>query len=122
MRRQNIYYRPCKCGCGEKFETTKNTKVYADGHQKINNNMVQNENRRKSNILNKPLKKTYQIYDKLLGIKSSVRFSKEYLRGKGADLSFNTKTVQIGEKNINCIFDILLYNDDKYLILKRIKK
>lgn len=122
MGQQKIYYRPCKCGCGERIETTKNNKVYADGHQVENNNLVQNEKRRKSNILNKPLNKTYQIYDKLLGIKLSVRFSKEYLRGKGADLSFNTKIVQIEKKMINCIFDILLINDDKYLTLKRIKK
>jgi hypothetical protein len=122
MRRQNIYYRPCKCGCGERIETTKNIKVYADGHQVENNNLVQNEKRRKSNILNKPLNKTYQIYDKLLGIKSSVRFSKEYLRGKGADLSFNTKTVWIEGKYINSIFDILLISENDYLTLKRMKK
>lgn len=122
MIQKTIHKRICKCGCGEKIETTKNNKVYADGHQVENNNLVQNEKRRKSNILNKPLNKTYQIYDKLLGIKLSVRFSKEYLRGKGADLSFNTKTVQIEKKMINCIFDILLINDDKYLTLKRIKK
>jgi hypothetical protein len=51
-----------------------------------------------------------------------VRFSKEYLRGKGANLSFNTKTVHIEGKYLNGIFDILLFNDNDYLTLKRIKK
>jgi hypothetical protein len=122
MRRQNIYDRPCKCGCGERIETSKNNKLYADGHQIKNNNLVQNEKRHKLNVLNKPLMKTYQIYDKLLGIKSLKSFSKEFLRGKGANLAFNTKTVLIEGKNINCIFDILLISENDYFTLKRIKK
>jgi hypothetical protein len=116
------FNRKCKY-CTKPFETNSSIKDYCcPEHQRKANNNKQNEKRHKLNILNKPLMETYKIYDKLLGIKSLVRFSKEYLRGKGADLSFYTKTVHIEGKYLNGIFDILLFNDNDYLTLKRIKK
>jgi hypothetical protein len=121
MRRQNIYDRPCKCGCGEIIETTKNNKLYADGHQIKNNNLVQNEKRKQMAVVITPLMRTYWIFNKLLGKKDSCKVHIEFLRGKNADLTICSGLESVDGENVPVIKDIAIIVKFNRVILKRIK-
>jgi hypothetical protein len=121
MIQKTIHKRICKCGCGDKIETTKNTKVYADGHQKINNNMVQNEKRKRMAVVTSPMMRTYWIFNKLLGKKDSCREHIEFLRGKNADLTICSGLESVDGEKVPVIKDIAIIVKFNRVILKRIK-
>jgi hypothetical protein len=121
MIQKTIHKRICKCGCGDKIETTKNTKVYADGHQKINNNMVQNEKRKRMAVVTSPMMRTYWIYNKLLGKKDTCKVHIEFLRGKNADLTICSGLETVDGEEVPVIKDIAITIKFKMVTLKRIK-
>jgi len=121
MIQKTIHKRICKCGCGKKIETTKNNKVYADGHQKINNNMVQNEKRKRLAVVVSPMMRTYWIYNKLLGKKDSCKVHIEFLRGKNADLTICSGLETVDGENVPVIKDIAISVKLKMVTLIRIK-
>jgi hypothetical protein len=82
------YQRVCPC-CDKRFETTSSIKYYLNStHQKKANNITQNKKREQFQKINKPMNDTYNIYMKLLGKQKEVEKSKEFLRGRGANLEF----------------------------------
>ena len=122
MIQQTIHKRICKCGCGEKFETTKINKRYIEGHQRKHNNMVQNEKRKRLAVVVSPMIKTYWIYNTLLGNKESVTISKEFLRGRNAIISISSHLDKIDDEKVPFIKDIAIIADGNNIILKRKKK
>jgi uncharacterized protein YnzC (UPF0291/DUF896 family) len=84
------YQRVCPC-CDKRFETTSSIKYYLNSaHQKKANDITQNEKRKQFQKMNKPMNDTYNIYMKLLGKQKEVEKSKEFLRGRGANLEFSS--------------------------------
>ena len=116
---QKRHKRHCKC-CGEPFETNRSDKYYLNpNHQKRNNNWKQEQKRKKRNNMTKASIKTYEIYNDLLKDKSEIRMSKEFLRGRGADLALFTHADLIERQEAQFLFDIAVIDDGNYLILKR---
>ena len=118
---KKVYERYCRC-CGEFFRTTKSNKIYLNRkHQVEHNNEKQQDYTRKKAKVDKITKQTYRIYDNLLQNKDFIVFSKEYLRGKGANLSVCSFVGQQEGKPINVIYDIAIIDDGMNFKLKRIK-
>ena len=116
---EKLYKRKCKC-CGEPFETNRSDKYYLNpGHQKRNNYWKQERRRKKRNNMTKASIKTYEIYNDLLKDNSEIRISKEFLRGRGADLALFTHVDFFERQQVHFLFDIAVINDENYLILKR---
>lgn len=114
----------CKCGCGEIFKTRSSIKKYVDySHQKDNNNIVQNAKYRALNKLEAKHRKTLKIYQKLMGKRSSIHRSREFLKGAGADLGLLTHFTPYDGKQEPTLHDIMIINDPKdanYLYLQKI--
>lgn len=114
-----LHIKKCKC-CGEEFETNRIDQFFLNRlHQIAYNNRKQSERRRKLGIINKDISSTYNIYLKLLGTKSQVKKSKEFLRGRGANLAVFTHTDEIDGDYIQCLYDIAVFDRTEYLILKK---
>jgi hypothetical protein len=116
---KKIFRRQCPC-CSEPFETNRSDKFYLNPqHQKRNNNCRQEKKRKKRNNMTKASIKTYEIYNDLLKDKSEFRKSKEFLRGRGANLALYTHAELLERKEVQFLFDIAVIDDGNYLILKR---
>ncbi|MEN9700879.1 MAG: hypothetical protein RIR55_182 [Bacteroidota bacterium] len=118
MKKQ--YLKKCKC-CGEPFQTTKGNKVYKTGHQKTNNNDLQNERRKAWQILSKPIAKTYEVYNELLGELSFVTVSYDYLKGRSVETFWMTHLQKFGRLNEPHIHDIMILHFEHFIMLKRRK-
>jgi hypothetical protein len=113
-----IYLKKCKC-CGEEFETNRVDQFFLNRlHQVSYNNDKQSLLRKRLNKINKPIMKTLRIYKELLGLKSKIRISKDFLRGKGANLAVFTHVATRDNEIINYLFDVAIINDGEFIILK----
>jgi hypothetical protein len=117
---KKIIRKKCKC-CGEEFFTTKDNKLYITGHQKANNNNIQNARRKRLHKLNSPLTKAYEVFDQLLGSKISVEVTKEFLKGRNIKPGWMTNLdIYKGEMAI-FLHDIIIFDNPDHLTLKRSK-
>ena len=114
----------CKCGCGETFQTSKTNKEFVNlKHQKDHNNLVQNEKYRSLNEMESRHRKTHGIYKKLMGKKSEMRLSREFLRGAGAELGLMSNYLPFEGTNYPVLHDVMIIHDKddkKYVTLKKI--
>jgi hypothetical protein len=121
MKERTKYRRECLC-CGERFETTRSDKFYVNNlHQKKANDINQEKKRKILQKLFKPMNDTYQIYKKLMGEKNEVRVSKEFLRGRGANLKYFNRGLKIENKIVNVLFDIAIIEEGEFFNLKKIR-
>jgi hypothetical protein len=122
MIKKTRYQRVCPC-CDKVFLTTNSIKFYFDStHQKKANDITQNEKRKKFQKINKPMNDTYEIYKKLIGEKNEVRISKEFLRGRGANLEYFNHAIKMDNKIVNVLFDIAIIDDAEFFNLKKIRQ
>ena len=122
MIKKTRYQRVCPC-CDKVFLTTNSIKFYFDSkHQKKANDFTQNEKRKQFQKINKPMNNTYEIYKTLLGEKNEVRISKEFLRGRGANLDYCNHAIKMDNKIINVLFDIAIIDDGEFFSLKKIRQ
>ena len=114
------YQRVCPC-CDKGFVTTNSIKFYFDSkHQKKANDITQNEKRKQFQKMNKPMNDTYEIYMKLIGEKNEVRISKEFLRGRGANLEFFSR-IDIYRGNLtHFLHDIAVIDTADYVKLLKL--
>jgi len=114
----------CKCGCGETFTTRNSTKKYVNpDHQKDNNNLVQNAKYRAFNQMEAKHRKTLGIYRKLMGKRTKIHRSREFLRGAGADLGLLTFYTPYNGKQQPTLHDVMIINDPEdtnYVYLQKI--
>jgi hypothetical protein len=110
----------CLC-CGKPFVTTKDNKVYITGHQKPNNNDVQNAKRKKVYDLNKAIAEAYQFYDDLLGENMSLEVSMAYLREHKIQLGWMTHMDDYKGQPEKHLHDIIILNNNTHLTLIRRK-
>ena len=114
----------CKCGCGETFQTRKTNKGFVNlKHQKDHNNLVQNEKYRSLNEMESRHRKTHGIYKKLMGKKSQIRLSREFLRGAGAELGLMSNYLPFEGINYPVLHNVMIIHDKddkKYVTLKKI--
>ena len=114
----------CKCGCGEIFKTRNTTKVYVDpSHQIKRNNRVQNAKYRTLNKMESKHRKTLEIYRKIMGKRTRIHRSREFLRGAGADLGLLTNYTPFNGKQEPTLHDVMIINDPKdanYVYLQKV--
>lgn len=114
----------CKCGCGETFQTRKTNKEFVNlKHQKDHNNLVQNEKYRSLKEMESRHRKTHGIYKKMMGKKSEMRLSREFLRGAGAELGLMSNYLPFEGINYPVLHDVMIIhdkNDKNYVTLKKI--
>ena len=114
----------CQCGCGETFQTRKTNKEFVNlKHQKDHNNLVQNEKYRSLNEMESRHRKTHGIYKKLMGKKSQIRLSREFLRGAGAELGLMSNYLPFEGINYPVLHNVMIIHDKddkKYVTLKKI--
>lgn len=114
----------CKCGCGEIFTTRNSTKKYLNRkHQKDNNNLVQNAKYRAFNQMEAKHRKTLEIYRKLMGKRTKIKRSREFLRGAGADLGLLTFYTPYNGKQQPTLHDVMIINDPNdtnYVYLQKV--
>ena len=114
----------CKCGCGVIFETRNSTKKYVNPtHQKDNNNLVQNAKYRAFNKMESKHRKTLEIYRKLMGKRTKIHRSREFLRGAGADLGLLTFYTPYNGKQQPTLHDVMIINDPNdtnYVYLQKV--
>jgi len=114
----------CECGCGEIFTTRNSTKKYLNRkHQKDNNNLVQNAKYRAFNQMEAKHRKTLGIYRKLMGKRTKIKRSREFLRGAGADLGLLTFYTPYNGKQQPTLHDVMIINDPKdtnYVYLQKL--
>jgi hypothetical protein len=114
----------CQCGCGEMFQTRKSNKKFVNlKHQKDNNNLVQNEKYRSLNEMESRHRKTHGIYKKMMGKKSQMRLSREFLRGAGAELGLMTNYIPFDGIKYAVLHDVMIITnkeDNNYVTLKKI--
>lgn len=114
----------CKCGCGEIFTTTNSTKKHVNpDHQIKKNNRVQNAKYRALNKVESKHRKTLGIYRKLMGKKTRIHRSREFLRGAGADLGLLTNYTTYNGKQQPTLHDVMIINDSddaNYVYLQKI--
>lgn len=114
----------CQCGCGEMFQTRNGTKKYLNRkHQKDNNNLVQNAKYRAFNQMEAKHRKTLEIYRKLMGKRTKIHRSREFLRGAGADLGLLTFYTPYNGKQEPTLYDVMIINDPNdtnYVYLQKI--
>ena len=65
---------------------------------------------------------TYEIYKKLIAEKNEVRISKEFLRGRCANLDYFNHVIKIDNKLINVLFDIAIIDEGEFFNLKKIRQ
>jgi hypothetical protein len=115
----NSYIKKCKC-CREEFETNRIDQFFVNRlHQVSYNNKKQSNRRLKLGKYNKDISSTYTIFQRLLGVKSQVKKTKEFLRGSGVNLAVYTHTVEIDGDFVQCLYDILIFDKNEYIILKK---
>lgn len=116
---KTLYTRKCKC-CGISFQTNRLDQFYVDRkHQVAYNNKLGSILRRKLAKTNKLIIQTYRIFDQLIGNDSEVRVTKEFLKGKGANISVLTNFVYVNKKNVPALFNILIEHDGEFVKLKK---
>jgi hypothetical protein len=124
MKEKEVKKLYCKC-CGESFETSRSDKVYLNKrHQVKHNNQVQYEKIQRLNPLQLRERQTYLIYLRLLGDKEIASFTREFLRGAGADLSLLNRFTTVNGNNQMSLFDVLIiFNSEnqQLITLKRQK-
>ena len=113
-----LILKKCKC-CGEEFETNRIDQFFKNRlHQVSHNNNKQSILRKRLAKINTPILKTLRIYKDLIGIKSEIRVSKDFLRGKGANIAVFTHVAKRDNEIINFLFDVAIINDGEFIILK----
>jgi hypothetical protein len=114
---QKRYKRRCKC-CGEPFETNRSDKYFLNrSHQVRHNN--QNQSDRRNGKMTKGLLQTYKIYNDLLSDNPQIKKSKEFLKGRGANLALYTHVDVLDRKKVQFLFDIAIIDDVDHFTLKR---
>ena len=114
----------CECGCGEIFTTRNSTKKFVNpDHQIKKNNRVQNAKYRAFNQIESKHRKTLEIYRKLMGKRTKIKRSREFLRGAGADLGLLTFYTPYNGKQQPTLHDVMIINDPNdtnYVYLQKI--
>ena len=82
-------------------------------HQKDNNNIVQNAKYRALNKMEAKHRKTLEIYRKIMGKRTRIHRSREFLRGAGADLGLLTNYTPFNGKQEPTLHDVMIINDPK---------
>jgi hypothetical protein len=114
------YNRKCKC-CKEEFVTNRIDQYFLNRlHQVSFNNAKQSKERERLAFINKPLMKTYRIYKKILNNRSET-VSKEFLKGRGADLALFNNMQLVNEAFQQCLFDIAIVVKGEMVTLKKIR-
>ena len=90
-------------------------------HQVSFNNAKQSKERERLAFINKPLMKTYRIYKKILNIRSEKTVSREFLKGRGADLALFNNVQLVNEAFQHCLFDIAIVDKGELIKLKKVK-
>ena len=117
-----IYLIKCKC-CGEKFETNRIDQFFKNRlHQVSHNNNKQSILRKRLAKINTPILKTFRIYKDLIGLKAEIRVSKDFLRGKGANIAVFTHVSKIDDQIVNFLYDIAMFDKGDYIVLKKNKQ
>jgi len=117
-----LYEKECLC-CGEKFQTSRTDKIFKNSlHQRSYNNNKQANKRKLLDQLNKPINATYKIFKELLGNKISISISKQFLKGKGADLKYFTHVKNIDNKPTKMLYDIEITTEEEYINLRKNKE
>lgn len=115
------YNRKCKC-CKEEFVTNRIDQYFLNRlHQVSFNNAKQSKERERLAFINKPLMKTYRIYKKILNNQSEKTVSKEFLKGRGADLALFNNMQLVNEAFQQCLFDIAIVVKGEMVTLKKIR-
>ena len=89
-------------------------------HQKKANNIKQEKNRKQVQKWNKPMNATYKIYLKLLGQNKNVQKSKEFLRGKGANLQYFSHIENLEGNLTNFLYDIAIIDNSEHVKLLKV--
>lgn len=117
-----LYKKECPC-CGETFQTTRIDKIYKNSlHQRSYNNNKQANKRKLLDQLNKPINATYKIFKELLGNKISISISKQFLKGKGADLKYFTHVKNIDGQPTKMLYDIEIRTEEENINLRKNKE
>jgi hypothetical protein len=114
------YNRKCKC-CKEEFVTNRIDQYFLNRlHQVSFNNAKQSKERERLAFINKPLMKTYRIYKKILNNLSET-VSKEFLKGRGADLALFNNVQFVDGAFQQCLFDIAIVDKGEMVTLKKVR-
>lgn len=117
-----LYEKECLC-CGEKFQTSRTDKIFKNSlHQRSYNNNKQANKRKLLDQLNKPINATYKIFKELLGNKISISISKQFLKGKGADLKYFTHVKNIDGQPTKILYDIEIRTEEENINLRKNKE
>jgi hypothetical protein len=117
-----LILKKCKC-CSEEFETNRIDQFFINRlHQVSYNNNKQSNLRKRLAKINTPILKTLRIYKDLLALKSQIRVSKDFLRGKGANIAVFTHLEEIDDKIVNILYDIAIFDQGDYIVLKKYKQ
>ena len=117
-----LYEKECLC-CGEKFQTSRTDKIFKNSlHQRSYNNNKQANKRKLLDRLNKPINATYKIFKELLGNKISISISKQFLKGKGADLKYFTHVKNIDGQPTKMLYDIEIRTEEENINLRKNKE
>lgn len=115
------YIRKCKC-CQEEFLTNRIDQFFLNRlHQVSFNNLKQSKERERLGSINKALMKSYRIYRKILNFRSEKTVSKEFLRGRGANLALFNNIEEVDGKFVHCLFDIAIVAKGEMITLKKVK-
>jgi len=94
---------------GELFDPKRNNQVYANRKNQIDhNNKKAREERNRTNVLDRRLKDNRILIIELIGEDNSVVLSKEYLKGKGFDLSIFNRMLMIDQVQAYGIYEYYL--------------
>lgn len=118
----HLILKKCKC-CGEEFETNRIDQFFKNRlHQVAYNNKKQSNLRKRLAKINTPILKTLRIYKELIGLKSQNRVSKDFLRGKGANIAVFTHVEKLDDQLVNFLYDIAIFDDGDFIVLKKNKQ
>lgn len=99
---------------GELFEPKRNNQIYANRKNQVDHN---NENARKkrskTNLLDKRLKENRNIISTLLEKEDSLIIPKEFLKGRGFDLSLFNRIVKVDSNKACGIYEYYFQPLDK---------
>ncbi len=117
-----LILKKCKC-CGEEFETNRIDQFFKNRlHQVSHNNNKQSILRKRLAKINTPILKTLRIYKDLIGLKSQIRVSKDFLRGKGANIAVFTHVAKLDDQLVNFLYDIAIFDQEDFIVLKKNKQ
>lgn len=94
---------------GELFEPKRNNQVYANRKNQIDhNNEKARKQRNSTSVLDKRLKENRSIIAEILNKNDSVEITKDYLKGKGFDLSLFNRMLLKDGVNVYGVYEFYL--------------